>query len=94
MAAPLRAAKEAQAGSEAREYALALDADTRRAEGTFNLDLAALKLAFGDVLCIVEAMKVMNEIRADRPGLLKKILVENGKPVSAGQDLFLIEPAA
>ena len=52
------------------------------------------KVAFGDVLCIVEAMKVMNEIRADRPCVIKKILVENGKPVSAGQKLFLIEPAA
>ena len=52
------------------------------------------KVAFGDVLCIVEAMKVMNEIRADRPGLIKKIFIENGKPVSAGQDLFLVEPAS
>jgi acetyl-CoA carboxylase biotin carboxyl carrier protein len=50
--------------------------------------------AFGDVLCIVEAMKVMNEIRADRPCVVKKILVENGKPVSAGQELFLIDPAS
>lgn len=50
------------------------------------------KVAFGDVLCIVEAMKVMNEIRADRPCVIKKILVENGKPVSSGQDLFAIEP--
>jgi len=52
------------------------------------------KVAFGDILCIVEAMKVMNEIRADRPGLLRKILVENGKPVSAGQDLFSLEPVS
>ena len=52
------------------------------------------KIAFGDVLCIVEAMKVMNEIRADRPCVVKKILVENGKAVSAGQDLFVIEPSA
>ena len=50
------------------------------------------KAAFGDILCIVEAMKVMNEIRADRPGLIRKILVENGKPVFAGQDLFAMEP--
>lgn len=49
-------------------------------------------VAFGDVLCIVEAMKVLNEIRADRPCLIGKILVENGKPVSAGQDLFAISP--
>ena len=50
------------------------------------------KVAFGDVLCIVEAMKVMNEIRSDRPGVIHKILAENGKPVSAGQELFLIDP--
>ncbi|MBP9127927.1 MAG: acetyl-CoA carboxylase biotin carboxyl carrier protein [Elusimicrobia bacterium] len=49
------------------------------------------KVAFGDVLCIVEAMKVMNEIRSDRPGVIHKILAENGKPVSAGQELFLID---
>lgn len=49
-------------------------------------------VAVGDVLCIIEAMKVMNEIRSDRPGLLRKIVAENGKPVSAGQDLFLLDP--
>lgn len=49
------------------------------------------KVAFGDVLCIVEAMKVMNEIRSDRPGVIHKIMTENGKPVSAGQELFLID---
>jgi acetyl-CoA carboxylase biotin carboxyl carrier protein len=52
------------------------------------------KVAYGDVLCIVEAMKVMNEIRADRPCVIAKILAENGKPVAAGQDLFQIEPIA
>ncbi|MBL8023232.1 MAG: acetyl-CoA carboxylase biotin carboxyl carrier protein [Elusimicrobia bacterium] len=50
------------------------------------------KVAFGDVLCIVEAMKVMNEIRSDRPGIIQKIVAENGKPVSSGQELFQIEP--
>lgn len=49
-------------------------------------------VAVGDVLCIVEAMKVMNEIRADRPGVIRKILAENVKPVSAGQDIFLLDP--
>jgi len=52
------------------------------------------KVAFGAVLCIVEAMKVLNEIRADRPCLIKKVLVENGKPVTAGQNLFLVDPVA
>lgn len=46
----------------------------------------------GDVLCIIEAMKVMNEIRSDRSGILRKIVAENVKPVSAGQDLFLLDP--
>jgi acetyl-CoA carboxylase biotin carboxyl carrier protein len=50
------------------------------------------KVAFGDVVCIVEAMKVMNEIRSDRPGVIHKILAENGKPVSAGQELFQLDP--
>jgi acetyl-CoA carboxylase biotin carboxyl carrier protein len=50
------------------------------------------KVAFGDVLCIVEAMKVMNEIRSDRPGIVHKIVGENGKPVSPGQELFQLDP--
>ncbi len=51
-------------------------------------------VSLGQVLCIVEAMKVMNEIRADRPSIIRKILVENGKPVSAGQNLFLVDPVS
>lgn len=45
----------------------------------------------GDVLCIVEAMKLLNEIPSDRAGIVRKILVENGQPVEYGQTLFLIE---
>ncbi len=45
----------------------------------------------GTVLCIVEAMKLMNEIEADVSGKISKILVENGKPVEYNQPLFLIE---
>ena len=45
----------------------------------------------GSVLCIVEAMKLMNEIEADVSGKIIKILVENGKPVEYNQPLFLIE---
>lgn len=44
-------------------------------------------------LCIIEAMKVLNEINGGISGTVARILVENGKPVSAGQTLFLIEPA-
>lgn len=47
----------------------------------------------GKTLCIVEAMKVMNEIKADRRMKIVKILVENGKSITANQDLFQIERA-
>ena len=47
----------------------------------------------GQVLCIIEAMKLMNEIEADEPGKVTEILVENGQPVEFGQALFRIEPA-
>jgi acetyl-CoA carboxylase biotin carboxyl carrier protein len=45
----------------------------------------------GQTLCIIEAMKLLNEIEADASGTLKSILVENGQPVEYGQGLFLIE---
>ncbi len=45
----------------------------------------------GDTLCIVEAMKLMNEIEADKSGVVKQVLVENGQPVEYGQPLFVIE---
>lgn len=44
----------------------------------------------GDTLCIIEAMKLMNEIEADATGVIKAILVENGQPVEYGQPLFII----
>jgi acetyl-CoA carboxylase biotin carboxyl carrier protein len=44
----------------------------------------------GDTLCIIEAMKLMNEIEADRGGVIKAILVENGQPVEYGEPLFII----
>ncbi|HZV55671.1 MAG TPA: acetyl-CoA carboxylase biotin carboxyl carrier protein [Rhodocyclaceae bacterium] len=44
----------------------------------------------GDTLCIIEAMKLMNEIEADASGTIKAILVENGQPVEFDQPLFLI----
>ncbi len=47
-------------------------------------------IAQGDTLCIVEAMKLMNEIEADAAGTIKAILVENGQPVEFGQPLFLL----
>lgn len=44
----------------------------------------------GDTLCIIEAMKLLNEIDADTSGVIKQILVENGQPVEFGQPLFVI----
>lgn len=44
----------------------------------------------GDSLCIIEAMKLLNEIEADKTGVIKEILVENGEPVEYGQPLFVI----
>lgn len=44
----------------------------------------------GDALCIIEAMKLLNEIEADKSGVIKEILVENGEPVEYGQPLFVI----
>ncbi|MFQ6102798.1 MAG: acetyl-CoA carboxylase biotin carboxyl carrier protein [Candidatus Glassbacteria bacterium] len=46
----------------------------------------------GQVLCIIEAMKLMNEIQSEVEGTVRKILVENAEPVEYGQELFLIEP--
>lgn len=45
----------------------------------------------GDTLCIIEAMKIMNQIEADKSGVVKAILAENGQPVEYGQPLFIIE---
>lgn len=45
----------------------------------------------GDVICLIEAMKVFNEMRAEFPCIIKKVLVENGKPVKQGDALFAIE---
>jgi len=45
----------------------------------------------GDTLCIIEAMKMLNQIEADKAGTIGAILVENGQPVEYGQPLFVIE---
>jgi acetyl-CoA carboxylase biotin carboxyl carrier protein len=44
----------------------------------------------GEPLCIIEAMKLLNEIEADKSGVITEILVENGEPVEYGQPLFVI----
>lgn len=45
----------------------------------------------GDVICIIEAMKIMNQIESDRDGVIKSILAEDGNPIEFGQPLFIIE---
>ena len=45
----------------------------------------------GQVVCIIEAMKLLNEVEADMDGTVKEVCVENGQPVEFGQSLFIIE---
>jgi acetyl-CoA carboxylase biotin carboxyl carrier protein len=49
------------------------------------------RVAVGDTLCIIEAMKIFNEILAEADGVIRKVAVENAEPVEFGQLLFLIE---
>ncbi|MDA8433055.1 MAG: acetyl-CoA carboxylase biotin carboxyl carrier protein [Nitrospiraceae bacterium] len=53
---------------------------------------AGIRVKKGQVLCIIEAMKLMNEIESEADGILVKALVENGQAVEYGEPLFLIEP--
>jgi len=46
----------------------------------------------GTMICIIEAMKLMNEIKSEKKGKIVEVLIENGQPVEFGQPLFLIEP--
>ena len=63
------------------------------APGEDNFVEVGDEVAAGDVLCIIEAMKLMNEIESEVNGVVKKILVENAQPVEYDQPLFVIEPA-
>ena len=47
-------------------------------------------VAKGDVLCIIEAMKIMNQVEAEKAGVVSRIMVANGEPVEYGQSLFII----
>lgn len=47
-------------------------------------------VSVGDTLCIIEAMKLLNEIESDQSGVIKAILIENGQPVEYGEPLFII----
>lgn len=61
------------------------------APGAKPLAEVGQSVAVGDVLCIIEAMKLMNEIESDTAGTIKAILVENGEPVEFGEPLFIID---
>jgi acetyl-CoA carboxylase biotin carboxyl carrier protein len=60
------------------------------APGSKNFSEVGQSVNAGDTLCIIEAMKLLNEIEADHGGVIKAILVENGQPVEYGEPLFVI----
>ena len=60
------------------------------APGSKNFVEVGQSVNAGDTLCIIEAMKLLNEIEADQGGVIKAILVENGQPVEYGEPLFVI----
>ena len=92
LAAPAAAAAEPEAGQEGHVVKAPM-------VGTFYRSPSPDAKAFvevgqavkeGDTICIIEAMKLMNEIEADASGVVKAILVENGQPVEYGQPLFIL----
>jgi len=100
--APLMHAPEAPAAAPVAEAAAVPAGHTVKSPmvGTFYRSSSPGAKAFvelgstvkeGDPICIVEAMKIMNEIEADAAGTVTKILVENGQAVEFGQPLFIIE---
>ena len=103
-AAPVQAAIAAPTQSAAAESAPAVhdlsNAQKSPMVGTFYRAASPSTPAFvevgqtvkaGDTLCIIEAMKLMNEIEAEKSGVVKEIFVENGQPVEFGEPLFIIE---
>ena len=103
MAAPAPAAHPAPAAAAAAPAAPALPAGHQLKSpmvGTFYRSPSPGAKSFvelgatvkeGDVLCIIEAMKMMNQIESDKAGVIKAILAQNGDPVEFGQPLFIIE---
>jgi len=59
--------------------------------GTASFVEEGQSVKVGDTLCIIEAMKLLNQIEADKAGVIKAILVDNGQPVEYGQPLFVME---
>ena len=64
---------------------------TASAPGTPDFVKVGDSVNQGDTVCIIEAMKILNQIEADKSGTVKAILVENGQPVEFGQPLIVIE---
>jgi len=60
------------------------------APGSKNFAEVGQNVNAGDTICLIEAMKLLNEIEADQGGVIKAILVENGQPVEYGEPLFVI----
>ncbi len=100
--APKPAVVQAPVAEEAEEQAEKLHTVASPIVGTFyrsptpeappfvNVGLAVTR---GQVLCIIEAMKLMNEIESEVDGVIARVLVENGQAVEYGEPLFQIEPA-
>ena len=59
--------------------------------GSKNFVEVGSRVAAGDTLCIIEAMKILNQIESDQDGIVRKILVENAQPVEYNEPLFIIE---
>ncbi|MCI0654762.1 MAG: acetyl-CoA carboxylase biotin carboxyl carrier protein [Methylococcaceae bacterium] len=59
--------------------------------GSKNFVEVGTKVSVGDTLCIIEAMKILNQIESDKEGIIRKILVENAQPVEYNEPLFIIE---
>ena len=105
VAAPVPAAAEAPAPAAGAASASSASADRSKViespiVGTFYrsaspggepLVKVGMKVDADTTVCIVEAMKVMNEIKAEKTGTVKEVLVENGQPVEFGQPLFVLE---
>ena len=73
-----------------KEEAIMYSEITKQAENIANEIIETAKLKKGQILAIVEAMKLMNDIESDFDGEVAEILVENGQPVEYGQPLFVI----
>lgn len=99
-AAPAATAAATAAAEQAQRAAVADQTVTAPMVGTFYsastpgakafVDIGS-EVKVGDVLCIIEAMKMMNQIESDRAGRVTAIMVKNGDPVEFGQPLFVVE---